>query len=56
MPTVKPPLHEHICLICRGEYPCWGTDCVPRADIVCDECVEDKTEQEEIAQNTRTVC
>ena len=44
MAMVRPPLHDHTCLICRGKYPCWESDCVLSTGIVCEDCVEDKQE------------
>jgi hypothetical protein len=40
------PSHLHKCLICKGEFLCWGKCCLDTA-IVCDECVEDQIEEAE---------
>jgi hypothetical protein len=40
------PSHLHKCLICKGEFLCWGKYCLDTA-IVCDECVEDQIERAE---------
>lgn len=42
MPELRPPLHEHICLICKGDYPCWKVDCTLRREFICDDCAEGK--------------
>src|SRR5207302_10881104 len=44
MSALRPPFHDHVCLICRGKYPCWQLDCVLRTDIICEDCAEDKEE------------
>jgi hypothetical protein len=56
MSPVREPLHNHTCLICRGNYPCWNLGCALAAQIVCDDCGEDETEEEEINRDSRTVC
>lgn len=44
MSALKPPFHGHACLICRGKYPCWKAECALPADIICEDCIEDKEE------------
>ncbi len=44
MSPLRPPLHDHACVICRGKYPCWEAQCGMTNDIVCEDCVEDKEE------------
>jgi uncharacterized membrane protein len=53
---MKQPLHDHICLICRGNYPCWEPRCAVPKQIVCDDCGELEAEAREINQNSRSVC
>jgi hypothetical protein len=37
---VNPPHHAHVCIICRGEFPCWNHLCAVDSAIVCEDCAE----------------
>jgi len=56
MSTVRQPLHEHTCLMCRGKYSCWDVHCAQSDDIVCDDCGEIEEENKESARASRNVC
>lgn len=52
--TVRRPLHEHTCLICRGNFPCWKVQCNVPERLVCDDCAEQESEEDK--QESATVC
>jgi hypothetical protein len=46
MTKLRQPLHDHTCLFCRGNFPCWELSCTLSTGIVCDDCAEEKQEAE----------
>lgn len=39
--NLNPPDHAHICIRCRGSFPCWASDCKIGQEFVCDDCADD---------------
>jgi hypothetical protein len=50
--TLNPPHHVHICLICKGDYPCWGLRCALSPEIICNDCSEETREENYPASQT----
>jgi hypothetical protein len=48
---LRKPIHDHTCLIGRGNYPCWEPRCQVPKQIVCDDCDEQEAEAREMDPN-----